>query len=216
MKHHSELINYLIEKFSLPSYLEIGTFNRSHNFDLIKLPSYKKTCVDPDPAAGADHQCPSDHFFEVRNKLHMCEGGDRTFSLIFIDGLHHANQVKKDFENALACLAPGGFIVLHDCNPPTEATTCVPRGAQREWCGDVYKFACSLQEYSGIDFITADFDYGCAVVWRDPSKAGKPVGQEITWDYFQKNRRLLRLSPVKEFVELCEVGLIESMAATGL
>ena len=208
MKHHSELINYLIEKFSLKSYLEIGTFNRDHNFNLIK--AYQKTCVDPDPAAAADHVCTSDHFFEVINKAHMCDGGDRQFGLIFIDGLHHADQVRKDFENALECLAPGGFIVLHDCNPPTEITTCVPRGAQREWCGDVYKFACRLGEYNGIDFVTCDFDYGCAVVWREPVKVGKLIDQDITWEYFQENPALLRLIQVQEFVELCEVGLIES------
>lgn len=207
MNHHSELINYLIDKFSLKSYLEIGTFNRSHNFDLIKIA--EKTCVDPDPNAKADFICTSDDYF-AHNKAAWHFDEDKRFQLIFIDGLHHADQVKKDFENALECLARGGFIVLHDCNPPTEATTCVPRGAQREWCGDVYKFACRLGEYPGIDFCTVDFDYGCTVVWRDPSKVGKPVEKEITWEYFQENRSLLRLTPVQEFVELCEVGLVES------
>jgi len=211
MKHHSELINYLIGKFSLQSYLEIGTFNRSHNFDLINCP--KKTCVDPDPKALADYQCTSDFFFETVNKLDPDDGGRRQFGLVFIDGLHHSDQVRKDFENALECLMPGGFIVLHDCNPPTEATTCIPRGAQREWCGDVYKFACTLGEYSGIDFRTVDFDYGCVVVWRDPSRAGNPVGQEITWDFFQQNKSLLRLTSPKEFVDLCEVGLVDVVSA---
>jgi hypothetical protein len=209
MKHHSELINYLIEKFALTSYLEIGTFNRSHNFDLVN--AYQKTCVDPDPNAAADHMCTSDHFFEVINKAHMCDGGDRKFSLIFIDGLHHADQVKKDFENALECLHSNGFIVLHDCNPHSERITHVPRDS-REWCGDVYKFACKLGEYSGIDYVTCDFDYGCAVVWRDSSKVGNPVGQEITWEFFQKNRSLLRLTPVQELIDLCEAGLIEYVA----
>ena len=205
MKHHSELINYLIEKFELKSYLEIGTFNRSHNFDLIKVAA--KTCVDPDQAAEADHACTSDEFFAA-NKSAWHVGEDKKFDLIFIDGLHHADQVKKDFENALDCLTRRGFIVLHDCNPPTEATTCVPRGSQREWCGDVYKFACRLQEYNIIDFVTLDFDYGCAVVWRDCMCEGSPVNEDITWEYFQKNKKLLRLTPVKEFIGLCEVGLI--------
>lgn len=201
MTHHSELINYLIEKFSLKSYLEIGTFNRSHNFDLVNV-AWKK-CVDPDPNAQADFIETSDDFFN-RNSA-GCNG---KFDLIFIDGLHHADQVKRDFENALQCMAPNGFIVLHDCNPPTEATTCVPRGAQREWCGDVYKFACRLGEYSQIDFVTLDFDYGCAVVWQDRGRAGVPVGADITWEYFQKNKSLLRLTTVKEFMELCDIGLV--------
>lgn len=208
MKHHSELINYLIEKFSLKSYLEIGTFNRAHNFNLINVK--EKICVDPDPVAAADLVCTSDDFFAAAISARH-SGDDKRFGLIFIDGLHHADQVKKDFENALECLAPNGFIVLHDCNPPTEATTCVPRGAQREWCGDVYKFACRLCEYNGIDFLTLDFDYGCAVVWLDSNRVvGSPVHEDITWEYFQKNKGLLRLTPVHDFIDLCEVGLIES------
>jgi SAM-dependent methyltransferase len=203
MIHHSELINYLINKFSLRSYLEIGTFNRGHNFDLINV-EWKK-CVDPDPNAQADFIETSDDFF-MRNS----EGCNGKFDIIFIDGLHHADQVKKDFDNALQCLAPGGFIVLHDCNPPSEATTCVPRGAQREWCGDVFKFACRLCEYSGIDFLTLDFDYGCAVVWRDSTRVGTPVNEDITWEYFQKNKGLLRLTAVHDFIDLCEVDLVES------
>lgn len=206
MKHHSELINYLIEKFSLTSYLEIGTFNRSHNFDLIKVA--EKTCVDPDPRAGADHVCTSDRFF-ADNASAWHSGENKHFDLIFIDGLHYADQVKKDFENALDCLTRRGFIVLHDCNPHSEHITHVPRD-NGEWCGDVYKFACRLGEYNMVDFVTLDFDYGCAVVWRDCMCEGAPVNEDITWDYFQKNKNLLRLTPVKEFMDLCEVGLIES------
>lgn len=195
MKHHSELINYLLEKFELESYLEIGTFNRAHNFDLIN--AEEKFCVDPDPNAGADYGCTSDEFFDVLKQMYAHKPEPKKFDLIFIDGLHHADQVKKDFENALEHLSENGFIVLHDCNPPTEKTTCVPRGSQREWCGNVYQFACRLSEYDGINFLTFDFDYGCAVVWREEAIKGEPVNHDITWDYFQANKQLIRLTPVE-------------------
>ena len=45
---------------------------------------------------------------------------DVKFDLIFIDGLHLANQVQKDIENSLKFIKDEGFIVLHDCNPPSE------------------------------------------------------------------------------------------------
>ena len=100
-----------------------------------------KISVDPDPKAGAIIRATSDDFFTLFP--------DSRFDLIFIDGLHHADQVKKDLVNSFRQLNPGGVIVMHDCNPPTEATTCVPRGSQREWCGDTYKTAVSLQAQIG-------------------------------------------------------------------
>lgn len=185
MTHHSELINHLIQLRGLKSYLEIGTFNRAHNFN--RIIAAEKHCVDPDPNAKADFVMTSDDFF-LNFPLPKVD-------LVFIDGLHHADQVRKDFENALASLNDNGFIVLHDCNPHSEKITHVPRD-NGEWCGDVYKFACSLSEYPGINFVTVDFDYGCAVVWKENSYP-EPVG-EITWERFQaEKQKLLRLIDVK-------------------
>ena len=39
---------------------------------------------------------------------------DGPFDLIFIDGCHYYEYVKKDTENALAHVAPGGTIIWHD------------------------------------------------------------------------------------------------------
>ncbi len=182
MTHHSDLINHLIQLRGLKSYLEIGTFNREHNFNLIN--AEEKHCVDPDPTAKADYIMTSDDFFKDWSFF-------RKWDLIFIDGLHHADQVRKDFENALKVLNDKGFIVLHDCNPHSEKITHVPRD-NGEWCGDVYKFACTLSEYSGINFVTIDFDYGCAVVWKEHSYP-ETVGA-ITWERFEKEKqKLLRL-----------------------
>ena len=87
------------------------------------------------------------------------------YDLIFIDGLHTAEQVKKDFENALMVLSRDGFIVLHDCNPLKKEHTLVPRPSKTgHWNGDVYKFACQLSVYH--NFQTIDIDNGCGV-WQD-------------------------------------------------
>ena len=48
------------------------------------------------------------------------------FDIIFIDGLHHYEQVKKDIFNSLEILNSNGIILMHDClkkfgcagNPP--------------------------------------------------------------------------------------------------
>lgn len=192
MKHHSELINFIIKQKDLKSYIEIGTFDRSHNFDLIECE--KKYCVDPDPNARADFMMTSDQFFDfIKDK--------KKFDLFFIDGLHHADQVKKDFENALRCLTDKGYIIIHDANPHSEHITHVPRD-NREWCGDVYKFVSTLGSYSGIDFLTVDMDYGCCVVWKDKKTIGYEI-PEITWEYFtERKTKLLRLVDPELFKRL--------------
>lgn len=192
MKHHSELINFIIRQKDLKSYIEIGTFDRSHNFDLIECE--KKYCVDPDPNARADFMMTSDQFFEFMN--------GKKSDIYLIDGLHHADQVKKDFENALRCLTDKGYIIIHDANPHSEHITHVPRD-NREWCGDVYKFVSTLGSYSGIDFLTVDMDYGCCVVWKDKKVKSGEKGLDINsidWEYFTQHRqKLLRLVDVDTF-----------------
>ncbi len=206
MKHHSELIQHLIRLRNLESYLEIGVFNRDHNFN--KINCLIKCCVDPDKNAQADFVGTSDDFFDGFKELglvnHKVRRHIHTFGLVFIDGLHHADQVKKDFENALSVLDDNGFIVMHDCNPHTEQTTCIPRGRQREWTGDVYKFASTLGEYDGIDFVTSIEDYGCACVWKSKNKIGSPIG-EVTWQRFEKEKtKLLNLMPFNELIKYIE------------
>ena len=65
---------------------------------------------------------PSDEFFANR-----AAASDRTpYDLVFIDGLHVADQVERDIVNSLLNLAPAGTIVLHDCNPTTESARPTP------------------------------------------------------------------------------------------
>lgn len=190
MRNHTELLNTLAERYQLKKYLEIGVFHRSHNLSKIRCPY--KIGVDPAAGSGADFIGTSDEYFEE------IAGRDVLFDLIFIDGLHHADQVKKDFENSLRHLAPNGFIVLHDCNPQSEDVARVPRaGKKGAWLGDVYKFICSLPTYDGIDFRTGNFDHGCCVVWRADRKAEK-VPVITNYKQFTQNRHLIRLaSPVE-------------------
>lgn len=180
MRTHTELLNYLVNKYGLKSYLEIGVQNRKNNFNKIAVAD--KVGVDPDPLAMADYVTTSDEYFsEDRGK----------FDLVFLDGLHHADQVQRDFENSLKCLNGGGFIVIHDTLPDKEETTHVPRDS-KVWHGDVYKFAMTLPTYEGIDFVTIDMDCGCTVVWED--KACKGITTiEPTWENYVKRKDILNI-----------------------
>ena len=180
--NHTDLLNWLIERHNLKSYLEIGVQNVANNY--LKVNAFHKTGVDPTVSHPLITHLTSDQFFKV-NKA--------SFNLIFIDGLHHADQVKRDFENSLKSLNDKGFIVIHDCLPVDEITTCVPRGTQKIWNGDVYKFIFELNSYDGIDYKTYDFDHGCCVVWKDASKIGGYKYDNIDWQFYQNNKKLMRV-----------------------
>lgn len=201
MKNKTDLINFLIQFYNLDSYLEIGLQNKANNFNKINLPDHKKISVDPDELANADFITTSDIFFSHNEKRDQ----PLTFDVIFIDGLHHSEQVKKDFENALKYLTPRGFIVLHDCNPTEEIYSKVPRET-KVWNGDVYKFACSLFQYKNIGHLTVDFDYGCGLVWKGKDWEEEEISskwmESFTWqDFTDHGKELLCLTePDKGFL----------------
>jgi hypothetical protein len=189
------IINHLIEKYKLVNYLEIGVF-KGENIREIK--ATHKDGVDP----GAEGYTPpevnypmnSDEFFELI-KGHE----DIKYDIIFIDGLHHADQVKKDIKNALNHIIDGGFILLHDCNPASYEAQLVPRQTIA-WNGDVWKaFVNFKTHYPKMECCVVDTDFGVGVI-----KVGEPIctfqANIWGWNYFNKNRKqLLNLITWDEF-----------------
>lgn len=211
----TDLLNHLIEKHKLVTYLEIGVQNPNINFDLIN--TRYKIGVDPDPNAHATFCKTSDEFFNIWEPVRTVDvttkdsekpeflPSDQRFDLIFIDGLHTAEQVKKDFENALKILSPNGFIVLHDCNPEKEEHTIVPRPTERgHWNGDVWKFAVAFYGYHEIDRVTVNEDNGCFVFRNNQDWTKVNFGiSEMSWNEFDRNReKYLNLISWQEFIKL--------------
>lgn len=176
--NHTQLLNALITKYGLKSYLEIGVQNKANNFNKILCPV--KVGVDPEVNDSEIQGMTSDAYFEaIKNN-----NPQPVFDLIFIDGLHHAGQVKRDFENSLKYLSDDGFILIHDCLPENEAGAAVPRET-KAWWGDVYKFCMGLGSYDGIRFKTFDIDNGCCLVWKDKEAIGGYEHKDIDWNYYQ-------------------------------
>jgi hypothetical protein len=161
--NHTTLLQALIDKYNLKSYLEIGVQDPNNNFHKIKC--FEKTGVDPQMinarVCSLFFRETSDNFF-IHNINY--------FDLIFIDGLHTAEQVKKDFENSLKCLTDNGYIVIHDCLPVKEETTLIPRQT-RCWHGTVYKFAMMVRNYLNLRFITFNIDEGCMLIWKGETES---------------------------------------------
>lgn len=174
--HHTQLLNALIEKYGYKSYLEIGVQNPANNFNKINIHSRMKFGCDPEVHGLHIFKMSSDEFFATMVS-------DFKFDLIFIDGDHTKEQVKRDFENSLRCLSPNGRIVIHDVLPENETGTIVPRQT-KQWWGDVYKWGMNIGQYQDISYITFNIDNGCMVVWRSEEK--RPYRRYATsWDWYQ-------------------------------
>ena len=192
--NHTQLIQALIDKHNLKSYCEIGVQSTSQNFDKIKCKS--KDGVDPCLSTSLNGSiriigATSDEYFERWAK---------PTDIFFLDGLHHKEQIKRDFENSLRCLSDNGFIVIHDVLPENEAGTIVPRET-KQWWGDVYKWAMTVsQEYPDVDFKTFNIDNGCMLVWK--GNTVKPV-PGISWvndwnKYKEYGHELMNVTPTIE------------------
>lgn len=183
--HHTQLLQALIDKHGLQSYLEIGVQEPKNNF--FKIHVKHRYGIDPTVEGLNFYTGISDEYF--------ARPGNMYYDLVFIDGDHTAEQVKRDFDNSLKCLSEGGFIVIHDCLPVEEKTTTVPR-ATRIWHGSVYKFCMTLLDYTNITFTTYNIDEGCCVIQKNGAK--QEIAPEykdyFTWnDYKELSRELMNV-----------------------
>ena len=121
-------------------YLEIGV-RKGASLALAECPAI---AIDPDPhpdfqvtgPAVTFYRCTSDDFFFSMAK--MSEAG--AVDLAFIDGMHLAEYVYRDFMNVERLMHPKGVIVVDDVLPNHPLQASRERRSQ-VWTGDVYRFA---------------------------------------------------------------------------
>ena len=158
MINRTEEINRIIKENGYKSYLEIGLGNGA-NFKAIECDV--KIGVDPEVTGKDIGTLDSYTFFE------HCQD---TFDLIFIDGLHHADQVERDIINSWNCLNKGGKILIHNVKPLDEKCTRVPR-EQDSWTGDVWRAWYGLKNtYPKLKLDYIDERVGLAIIHKSRHK----------------------------------------------
>lgn len=198
--YRTEIINKYISKYKFEKYLEIGV---GDGFCIEKVSAKYKDGVDPgvDPTYShscnlVNHKITSDEFFSsIENKNIL-------YDFIFIDGLHHTDQVDKDIYNSLKYLSLNGIIMLHDTVPDSYKSQLVPR-AQVIWNGDVWKSIVKLRYNNpNLEIFTIDTDCGCTILRRGKQSLYNkvPLIAALNWNYFCVNKKeLLNLISVNEF-----------------
>lgn len=203
-----DIVNYLITLYDLKSYLEIGC-KWGNCFQHIKCD--EKVGVDPNPirmkqirengfvTSGCSvHGVSSDEYFSNLSS-------DKIFDIVFIDGMHTEEQVDKDIKNSLEHLSDHGFIVLHDCSPPTEYDLVEGHPKATGWTGTTYRSIVKLRcNEPNLRMCVVDTDWGCGVI--DPLGTqnlyeGFSVDELVEdFNLFDENRKsVLNLISVDEF-----------------
>jgi len=149
------IIQQTIDRKNYKSYLEIGC-DQDELFSKIRIE--KKVGVDP--VSGGTVRDTSDGFFKKNNIK---------FDIIFIDGLHEYDQIKKDINNSLFFLNDHGVIFLHDCMPKNFISQAVPR-ARAIWNGDVWKNIVESRTKLEIDTYVVYADNGVGMILKRPNK----------------------------------------------
>ena len=188
-----DLIQYIINKYNFKSYLEIGC-DKDQSFSKIKI----KNKVGVDPISGGTIRSTSNEFF-LKNKLN--------FDIIFIDGLHHYNQVLTDIKKSIEIVNDNGFILVHDCLPKSLAQQAVPR-YRGYWNGDVWKSIVQLRTKDNLDIITCQIDFGIAIIRKKTNKSKLNVDNIKSFeklkfrDYYYNYKEYMNVKSYTETIEL--------------
>lgn len=168
----TEVINHLNSFLNRETtYLEIGVRNPNDNFN--KINATKKYSVDPGvefEENPVDFKMTSDVFFENLSQKKILE--NTKFDIIFIDGLHISTQVDRDIENSLKFLKEDGFVVLHDCNPPTEwhareTFDYKYSPAKDSWNGTTWKAFVKYRANKDVYSCCVDTDWGVGIISKN-------------------------------------------------
>ena len=171
------IINDLIRENGYTKYLEIG-YGDGYCFNRIEC-EFKEAV---DPSGSGDHvigMASDDYFKENEEK----------FDVIFIDGDHRCEQVRKDIINASKVLSENGVILVHDIAPEEEAQAIVPR-QQKVWTGDVFKAWEGFKDkYPEVETQEFDVQYGLGAIWPRGKKFRAHFEvKTMTWKEYQTKK----------------------------
>ena len=186
-----DLINWFIKTFNYQSYLEIGLYRSSRCFDHVGC--NRKWWIDPMPKAiprDAGTVTTSDAYFAMPNIP--------VYDLVFIDGLHEADQVVRDVNNALH-ICGAHTVIIHDCWAPQKERSVYPDAIRSgPWYGTVWQAWCWLRENPDLYMRMFIEDNQCGMGIIQHGKQN-PIDIHITeWEQFNAERKEIALPIMTE------------------
>jgi len=210
-----DVIQQIIDRIKAKTYLEIGV-KKGKVF--LNVKARNKIAVDPKIKINLKrkikfltrnfsnffnqyYEMTSDRFFEKNSYLLTKLNG---ISVAFIDGLHTYEQSLKDVRNCLKFLKEDGIIVMHDCNPLSEAqshpvnprenavNSCSSNGTF-DWSGDVWKTIAFLRSNrNDLNVFVLDCSHGLGIITKGKSERtlefSKTDIDQLSYKDLERNR----------------------------
>ncbi len=178
----NRIVQAVLNLFDEPAYLEIGV-NKGMTFNA--LTAKTKVAVDPKflfDTKAVSQEVPGTSFHETTSDDYFgnIATRDTAFDVIYLDGLHTAEQTIRDLINAISFLKPNGVIIIDDVFPssyvaslPNRRETRLIRQASGDtagaWMGDVYRLVFFVETFcQQFSYCTVNNNHGQLVMWREP------------------------------------------------
>ena len=182
----SDVCQSVLDLMQDPTYLEIGV-NEGITFHAVK--AKRKIAVDPmflfdEAAAKANH--PECDYFQMTSDAYFGSADLQTeYDVIYLDGLHTAEQTLRDLMNAVDRIKKHGVIVIDDVKPSSFAASLpnvehanyvksLTGDKDLAWMGDVYKLVWFIDTFmQQWSFRTVNNNHGQVVMWRSRRAADR-------------------------------------------
>lgn len=204
----SEIINQLISQFNLKKYLEYNKITNELCFDQIVCqnkiiayilePDYKDITTH-EYANYVMHAHPHLQFTSLDTLLK--QHSTSKFDVIFFDPTHLRPDVDQALQKLPSLLNPGGFLVVHGCNPASKNFTSKEQISDA-WLGETYKAFSLFRLHNPESSFTIKEDYGVGIIFNHNLTLDYPIGSEISYEEFDARRvEFLNLVTYRTFRE---------------
>ncbi|QNP42799.1 class I SAM-dependent methyltransferase [Sphingomonas daechungensis] len=160
--------------------------NKGMTFNALKAGT--KVAVDPKflfDFEAVRQEVPGTSFHETTSDDYFgnIASRDTAFDVIYLDGLHTAEQTIRDLVNATSFLKDCGVIIIDDVFPcsyvaslPNRRETRLIRQASGDttgaWMGDVYRLVFFVETFcQQFSYCTVNNNHGQLVMWREPRRS---------------------------------------------
>lgn len=207
----SNVVQSVLNLFTDPAYLEIGV---SKGVTFHKIRAKTKVAVDPKfdfDLESAKRENVNSKYYQITSDEYFGSAAEpkSLFDVIYLDGLHTAEQTLRDFLNAILFLKADGVIVIDDVKPRNHLASIPDRVVfnevrralgltnQKTWMGDVYKVIFFLSTFvQQFEYRTVTDNHGQSIAWRRarrnvPEQTIEAVGAK-TFDEFIVERAVLK------------------------
>ena len=153
-----------------------------------------------------------------------CRANPLRADIVFIDAWHAYDDSVRVLDLALSFLTQGGWIVMHDCDPPDLDAAGPPKElVTMLWCGDTWRAFVDVTSAlpAGCEWFVVESDLGIGVVHVQPPRRSvlgnhrratprrkqAPEGDEAGWNWLVEHRdRVLHPMSIAAWQQLANGG----------